>query len=99
MTVPRLAVCFSENALEPAIPQVAALAHGADNHTTIGLAFKALFPNGPSQVVAAGAVCERLASQPAAAKVKVQVMDDLEKALAAFVSDGPHQLLATAGLK
>jgi hypothetical protein len=93
MTVPRVSVRFSENALERAIRQVSLLAHGADNNATGGPAFKALFPNGldaelrpigPSQVAAAVALRERLDTQPAAAKVKAQVMDDFDKALAAF---------------
>ena len=95
MTNPRVAVRFSENALEKAIRQVALLAHGADNNATGGPAFKALFPNGldaelrpigPSQVAAAVALRERLDTQPAAAKVKAQVMDDFDKALATFKS-------------
>jgi len=95
MTVPRVAVRFSENALERAIRQVALLAHGADNNATSGPAFKALFPNGldaelrpigPSQVAAAVALRERLNTQPAAAKVKAQAMDDFDKSLAAFKS-------------
>jgi hypothetical protein len=90
MTNPRVAVRFSENALEPAIRQVALLAHGADNNATGGPAFNALFPNGldaelrpigPSQVAAAAALRERLDTQPAAAKVKAQVMDSFDKAL------------------
>jgi hypothetical protein len=95
MTVLRVAVSFSENALEKAIRQVALLAHGADNNATGGPAFKALFPNGldaelrpvgPSQVAAAVALRERLNTQPAAAKVKAQAMDDFDKALAVFKS-------------
>jgi hypothetical protein len=95
MTVLRVAVRFSENALERAIRQVALLAHGADNNTTSGPAFKALFPNGldaelrpigPSQVAAAVALRERLNTQPAAAKVNAQAMDDFDKALATFKS-------------
>ena len=84
MTNPRVAVRFSENALERAIRQVALLAHGADNNATSGPAFKTLFPDGldaelrpigSSQVAAAVALRERLDTQPAAAKVKAQVMD------------------------
>jgi hypothetical protein len=95
MTVPRVSVRFSENALERAIRQVALLAHGADNNATTGPAFKALFPNGldaelrpigPSQVAAAVALRERLNTQPASAKVKAQAMDDFDKALATFKS-------------
>jgi hypothetical protein len=41
-------------------------------------------PFGPTQVAAAVALRERLDTQPAAAKVKAQVMDDFGKALAAF---------------
>jgi hypothetical protein len=37
-----------------------------------------LRPIGPTQVAAAVALCERLDTQPAAAKVKAQVMDDFE---------------------
>ncbi len=93
MTNPRVAVRFAENAVERAIRQVALLAHGADNNATGGPAFKALFPNGldaelrpigASQVSAAVTLRERLDTQPAAAKVKAQVMDDFDKALAAF---------------
>ena len=78
MTDLRVAVSFSEKALERAIRQVALLAHGADNNATGGPAFKALFPNGldtelrpigASQVAAAVALRERLNTQPAAAKV------------------------------
>jgi hypothetical protein len=74
---------------------MALLAHGADNNATSGPAFKALFPNGldaelrpigSSQVVAAVALRERLDTQPAAAKVKAQVMDDFDKALGSFKS-------------
>jgi hypothetical protein len=95
MTDLRVAVRFSENALERAIRQVALLAHGADNNATGGPAFKALFPNGldaelrpvgPSQVAAAVALRERLDTQPAAVKVKAQVMDDFDEALAVFKS-------------
>ena len=86
---------FAENAVERAIRQVALLAHGADNNATSGPAFKVLFPNGldaelrptgPSQVAAAVTLRERLNTQPAAAKVKAQVMDDFDKALATFKS-------------
>ena len=93
MTDLRVAVRFSENALERAIRQVALLAHGADNNASGGPAFKALFPNGldaelrpvgQSQVASAVALRERLNTQPAAAKVKAQVMDDFDKALAVF---------------
>jgi len=95
MTVLRVVVSFSENALEKAIRQVALLAHAADNNATGGPAFKALFPDGldaelrpigPSQVASAVALRERLNTQPAAAKVKAQVMDDFDKALATFKS-------------
>ena len=77
------------------IRQVALLAHGADNNATSGSAFKALFPNGldaelrpigASQIAAAVALRERLNTQPAAAKVKAQLMDDFDKSLAAFKS-------------
>ncbi len=81
---------FSEHALERTIRQVALLAHATDNSATGGPAFKALFPDGldaelrpigPSQVASAVALRERLDTQPAAAKVKAQVMDDFDKAL------------------
>ncbi len=74
---------------------MALLAHATDNSATGGPAFKALFPNGldgelrpigPSQVASAVALRERLDTQPAAAKVKAQVMDDFDKALALFKS-------------
>ena len=93
MIVPRVGVRFAENAMEKVIRQVALQAHGSDNNATGGPAFKALFPNGldaelrpigPSQVAAAVALRERLNTQPAAAKVKAQVMDDFGKALAVF---------------
>jgi hypothetical protein len=45
-----------------------------------------LRPVGPSQVTAAVAWRERLDTQPAAAKVKTQVMADFDKALATFKS-------------
>jgi hypothetical protein len=96
MTDLRVAVSFSEKALERAIRQVALLlAHGADNNATSGPSFKALFPSGldaelrpigASQIAAAVALRERLNTQPAAAKVKAQVMDDFDKSLAAFKS-------------
>ncbi len=72
---------FAENAVERAIRQVALLAHGADNNATGGPAFKALFPNGLGVTLR-----EHLNTQPAAAKVKAQVMDDFDKALATFKS-------------
>jgi hypothetical protein len=90
MTDLRVAVSFSEKALERAIRQVSLLAHAADNNATGGLAFKALFPNGldaelrpigASQVTASITLRERLDIQPAAAKVKAQAMDDFDKAL------------------
>lgn len=93
MTVLRVAVRFSESALEQAIRQVALLAHGVDNNATSGPSFKALFPNGLdaelrpiglSQVAAAVALRKRMDTQPAAAKVKAQVMDTFDKALSAF---------------
>ena len=93
MTDLRIAAAFSENALEREIRKVALLAHGADNNATGGPAFKALFPNGLdaelrpiglSQVGVATALRDRLDSQPAAAKVKAQIMADFDKALAAF---------------
>ncbi len=74
--------------MERAIRQVALLAHGADNNATGGPAFKALFPNGldaelrpigASQVAAAVTLRERLGTQPSAAKVKAQVMDDFDR--------------------
>jgi hypothetical protein len=95
MTDLRVAVSFSEKALERAMRQVALLAHGADNNATSGPAFKALFPNGldaelrpigPSQVTAAVALRERLNTQPAAVKVRAQSMDDFDKSLSEFKS-------------
>jgi hypothetical protein len=68
------------------IREIALLAHTTDNNATTGPAFKALFPNGleaelrplgAAQVVAAATLRERLDSQPAATKVKAQVMDSL----------------------
>jgi hypothetical protein len=93
MILPRVAVRFAENAMERVIRQVALLAHAADNNATTGPAFKALFPDGlegelrpigASQVLAAASLRERLDTQPAAAKVKAQAMDDFDKALAIF---------------
>jgi hypothetical protein len=79
-----------QNAMEKVIRQVSLLAHAADNNATSGPAFKALFPNGldaelrpigASQVTASITLRERLDTQPAAAKVKAQAMDDFDKAL------------------
>jgi hypothetical protein len=93
MTVLRVAVSFSENAAERAIRKVALTAHGVDNNASSGPAYKALFPDGldaelrpigAAQLSAAVALRERLNTQPAAAKVKAQVMDDFDGAVAAF---------------
>jgi hypothetical protein len=95
MTDLRVGVSFAENAVERAIRQTSLLAHAVDNNATGGPAFKALFPDGldpelrpigESQVAAAVTLRERLDTQPAAAKVKVQVMDDFDKALSEFKS-------------
>jgi hypothetical protein len=96
MTDLRVAVSFSEKAIERAIRDVALLAHRADNNATSGPAFKALFPNGldaelrpigPSQVAAAVALRERLNTQPAAASFKAQAMEAFDKSLVTFKSD------------
>jgi hypothetical protein len=93
MTAVRVAVRFAENALERAIRETALVAHTVDNNATSGPAFKALFPDGldpelrpvgASQVDAAVALRTRLDTQPAAAKVKAQVMDEFDRALAGF---------------
>jgi hypothetical protein len=93
MGAPRIVVRFSEKALEKVIREIALLAHTLDNNTTTGPAFKALFPSGldaevsprgAAQVAAAVSLRERLDSQPAATKVKAQVMDKFDQALAAF---------------
>ena len=85
MIVPRVGVRFAENAMEKVIRQVSLLAHAADSNATRGPAVKALFPNGvdaelrpigASQVTASITLRERLDTQPAAAKVKAQVMAD-----------------------
>ena len=95
MIVPRVGVRFAENAMEKVIRQVSLLAHAADNNATSGPAFKALFPNGldaelrpigASQVTASITLRERLDTQPAAAKVKAQAMDDFDKALSVLKS-------------
>jgi hypothetical protein len=93
MTDIRVAVSFSEHAAERAIRQVALAAHGVDNNATGGPAYKALFPDGldaevrpvgAAQLAAAAAVRERLNTQPAATKVKAQVLEDFDKAIAVF---------------
>jgi hypothetical protein len=93
MGAPRVVVRFVEKGLERVIREIALLAHTVDNNTTSGPAFKALFPNGldgeirprgAAQVDSAQTLRERLDSQPAAAKVKAQVMDKLDKALSEF---------------
>jgi hypothetical protein len=93
MGAPRVVVRFSEKALEKVIREIALSAHTVDNNATGGPAFKALFPNGleaelsprgVAQVVAAVNLRARLDSQPAAAKVKTQVMDKFDQALSVF---------------
>jgi hypothetical protein len=95
MTVLRVGVRFAEDGLERAIRQVALLAHTVDNNATTGPAYKALFPDGldaevrpigASQVDVAVALRARMDSQPAAAPVKAQATENLDKALAAFRS-------------
>lgn len=95
MGQPRVVLRFAENALEKVIREVALQAHVVDNNTSKGPAFTALFPDGlnaevrplgAAQVVAATALRERLASQPAAAQVKAALADKLDKALAQFKS-------------
>jgi len=95
MIIPRVAVRFAENAMERVIRQVALLAHTADNNASSGTAFKALFPDGldaelrpigASQVAASLTLRERLDTQPAAAKVKAQILDDFDKALSGLKS-------------
>jgi hypothetical protein len=101
MGAPRVVVRFSEKALEKVIREVALSAHTVDNNTTTGPAFKALFPNGldaevsprgAAQIAAAVSLRERLDTQPAATKVKAQVMDKFDQAFTAFklAIDAPH---------
>jgi hypothetical protein len=93
MGAPRVVVRFVERDLEKVIREIAFMAHAADNNATSGPAFKALFPDGldgvvrplgAAQVAAAQALRQRLDSQPAAATIKAQVMEKLDKAIAAF---------------
>jgi hypothetical protein len=93
MGAPRIVVRFSERALEKMIREIALTAHAVDNNAASGPAFRALFPNGleaelspvgAAQVAAAVSLRQRLDTQPAAATIKAQVMDKLDKALAAF---------------
>jgi hypothetical protein len=86
-------VIFTEDALEHAIRDVALRAHAEDNNATTGAAYRALFadgleavlrPAGASQAEVALALRGRLDTQPAAAKVKAQVMDTLDTSIAAF---------------
>jgi hypothetical protein len=95
MTDLHVGVSFTEDAVERAIRQASLLAHAVDNNATSGPAYKALFPDGldaelrpigASQVAAAITLRERLDTQPAAVKVKAQVMDGFDKALSAFRS-------------
>jgi hypothetical protein len=95
MGAPRVVMRFTEKALERVIREIALSAHTVDNNATSGPAFKALFPNGldaelsplgAAQLVAAVNLRARLDSQPAAAKVKAQVMDKLDQALSVFKS-------------
>jgi len=95
MGVPRITGRFLEKALERVIREMALLAHTADNNTTTGPTFKALFPNGldgelspvgAAQLTSAKNLRARLDSQPAAAKIKAQLMDKFDEALSAFKS-------------
>jgi hypothetical protein len=89
----RVVIRFTEKRLERVLREMALLAHAEDNNATTGPAFKALFPSGlepelspqgASQIAATASLRERLDSQPAAAKIKAQVMDKLDQALATF---------------
>jgi len=93
MGVPRITLRFTEKDLERVIREIALLAHTVDDNAITGPAFKALFPDGLdaevrplglSQIAATTALRERLATQPAAAKVKAQAMEGLDQALARF---------------
>jgi hypothetical protein len=89
------------------IREIALSAHTVDNNTTTGPAFKALFPNGldaevsprgVAQIEAAVSLRQRLDSQPAATKVKAQVMDKFEKALSEFKGAVDSRLAAETTL-
>lgn len=91
MTEVRVGARFAEDAMETVIRLMGLQAHSLDHNNATGPAYKALFPDGmeavlrpigASQVEAAEALRTRLDSQPAAAKVKAQMMDDFDKALA-----------------
>jgi hypothetical protein len=93
MGAPRVVVRFTEKGLEKVIREIALLSHTTDNNATTGPAFKALFPNGldaevsprgAAQIAAAVSLRERLDTQPAATKVKAQVMDKFDQAFMAF---------------
>jgi hypothetical protein len=75
------------------LPTMALLAHTVDNNTTTGPAIKSLFPSGreadvkpggTAQISVAVTLRERLDSQPAATKVKVQVMNKFDQSFTAF---------------
>jgi hypothetical protein len=86
-------VLFAEELLEHAIREVSLRAHAIDDNAITGPAYKALFPDGldvvlrpvgASQAEVAVALRGRLETQPAAAMVKAQSMDDLDKSLVVF---------------
>jgi hypothetical protein len=91
MTDVRVGARFAEDAVETAIRLMGLQAHSVDQNNATGPAYKALFPEGmdtvlrpigASQVEAALTLRGRLDTQPSAAKVKAQIMDDFDKALA-----------------
>jgi hypothetical protein len=104
---PRVVIRFTEKRLEKVIREIALLAHAEDDNAITGPAFKALFPNGlepeltpqgASQIAATASLRERLDSQPAAAKIKAQVMDKLDQALATFKASFEARQAAEAKL-
>jgi hypothetical protein len=91
MTEVRVRARFAEDAMETVVRLMGLQTHSLDRNNATGPAYKALFPDGmeavlrpigASQVEAAETLRNRLDAQPAAAKVKAQMMDDFDKALA-----------------
>jgi hypothetical protein len=87
---PRVAARFAEYALECVLREIASLAHNTDNKAGGDLVFKAIFPNGldaevrprgAAQLTVSTALRDRLDSQPAAATVKAQAMNEFDAAL------------------
>lgn len=104
LTGPRVAVRFSEYAVEVVLRSVANAAHETDNNQTTGAAFKAVFPDGldaetsprgAAQLKAARDVRTRIAKQPAAAPFRDAMLARLDAAIADF--DTKLQNRGTAG--